>query len=172
MGVEAYFVSGMQLVTCRVVNDEPILADDMHMRLLRHVLNQVKQKQPFQTLAYVFLPTHMHLLLTRGQDVTLDRILHSMRQQFHRGHNELMGVPRKTRVLIWPHRYQAESIPDATTFTQALDFIHYNPVQHGLVDRPEEWLHSSYQTWIERRVYKLGWGWEMPESVKNCKWER
>ena len=171
MNVEQYFVSGIQLVTCQVVNDEPILADDMNVRLLRHVLNEVKQQQPFQALAYAFLPTHMHLLLLREQDITLDRILYSMRQQFHRGHNELMGVPRRTRVLIWPHRYQVEPIPDVATFTQALDFIHNKPVQHGLVERPEDWLHSSYQTWIERRVYKLGWGWEMPESVKNLKWE-
>jgi len=39
-------------------------------------------------------------------------------------------------------------------------------VRHNLADRPEEWLQCSYEAWVERGIYKLGWGWQEPESIK------
>jgi putative transposase len=56
-------------------------------------------------------------------------------------------------------------------FAAVLDYIHYNPVYHGLVARPEEWPHSSYSVWVERKLYKLGWGWQMPQRIKDKHWE-
>jgi putative transposase len=38
---------------------------------------------------------------------------------------------------------------------QVSKFIHLNPVQAGLVDRPEEWKFSSYTDYIGQRKGKL-----------------
>ncbi|MEZ4710565.1 MAG: hypothetical protein R3A44_25410 [Caldilineaceae bacterium] len=44
--------------------------------------------------------------------------------------------------------YAAHKANDVDDFAAMLDYVHYNPVQHGLAQRPEEWLHSSYETWV------------------------
>lgn len=38
---------------------------------------------------------------------------------------------------------------------QRLDYIHYNPVEQGLVEKEEEWLHSSSGDYYETRKGKV-----------------
>jgi len=39
-----------------------------------------------------------------------------------------------------------------------MDYIHYNPVKHGLVHSPENWPHSSFCHYIEKGLYERSWG--------------
>jgi putative transposase len=38
------------------------------------------------------------------------------------------------------------------------DYIHYNPVKHGLVNSPAEWEHSSFKTFVGKGLYAEDWG--------------
>jgi putative transposase len=38
------------------------------------------------------------------------------------------------------------------------DYIHYNPVRHGLVGRADEWNYSSFGRFVEKGVYDRNWG--------------
>lgn len=163
-----YFTPGLTLLTCETVNSENILDGDSKMRLLRAVLNEVRAQHRFRMIAYIFLRNHLHLLLAPGVGVTLDQIVHEMMRCFERDYAALLGMPQVTRV--WRRTYAAHKANDADEFAAMLDYVHYNPVQHGLAQRPEEWLHSSYETWVERGLYELGWGWQEPESVKGRRW--
>jgi putative transposase len=46
-----------------------------------------------------------------------------------------------------------------------MDYIHYNPVKHGLVAKPEDWPHSSYLDCVHRGLYEIAWGWKETESI-------
>lgn len=39
-----------------------------------------------------------------------------------------------------------------------LDYIHYNPVKHGIVDNPFEYEYSSLHEFFERNLYERNWG--------------
>ncbi len=39
-----------------------------------------------------------------------------------------------------------------------LDYIHYNPVKHGLVTCPHLWNYSSFHQWVKQGKYELDWG--------------
>jgi hypothetical protein len=39
-----------------------------------------------------------------------------------------------------------------------LDYIHYNPVKHGLAPCPHAWPASSFSRWVERGLYDSRWG--------------
>jgi len=62
-------------------------------------------------------------------------------------------------------------IRDQEDFNRHVDYIHYNPVKHGYVDRLEDWPRSSYRQWMARGYYELGWGHTEPERVANLSFE-
>lgn len=59
---------------------------------------------------------------------------------------------------IWQRRYWEHTICDANDFARHVDYIHYNPVKHGYVDRAEEWVYSSIHRYIAAGIVPRGWG--------------
>ena len=41
---------------------------------------------------------------------------------------------------VWQPRYWEHAIRDETDFRHHMDYIHYNPVKHGHVTRPGDWV--------------------------------
>jgi hypothetical protein len=39
-----------------------------------------------------------------------------------------------------------------------LDYIHLNPVRHGLVGAARDWPHSTFLSWVSKGIYDLTWG--------------
>jgi len=39
-----------------------------------------------------------------------------------------------------------------------MDYIHYNPVKHGLVSRAAEWPFSSFHPYAKAGAYASDWG--------------
>jgi len=163
-----YFVPGLFFVTSAAIRREPVLAEAPTVHLLRTVLNRVKQRHPFRTLGYVFLPDHMHLLVAPGPGVTLDQVMHGVVRRFSREYLTLLGQPGGQPV--WQVGYDKRNVDTVDAFAAYLDYVHYDPVRHGRAARPEEWLHSSYEAWVERGLYDLGWGWSEPKRIRGTNW--
>ncbi|MEZ4708904.1 MAG: transposase [Caldilineaceae bacterium] len=89
-----YFTPNLTLLTCETVNRENVLDGDSKMRLLRAVLNEVRQQHRFRMIAFVFLRNHLHLLLAPDAGVTLDQIVHEMMRRFERDYASLLGMPQ------------------------------------------------------------------------------
>ena len=47
---------------------------------------------------------------------------------------------------IWQRRFWEHMIHDEADLNVHRDYIHYNPVKHGLVDSPAMWEYSSYNS--------------------------
>ncbi len=164
-----YFTPGCMYVTCTTFGRQAALQDPHAAHLLESVLRELGRRYSFQTVGHVILPEHAHLLLDPGAGATLDRTMRGLFATFERGYLEMMGLPQGAPV--WQRAYRAARVEGLKEFADRLDYIHYNPVYHGLVAHPEEWLQSSYGVWIERKVYKLGWGWVQPENLTGKRWE-
>ncbi|NJN84385.1 MAG: hypothetical protein HC802_20305 [Caldilineaceae bacterium] len=162
------FSGESHLVTCWVVGREPILREATTVHLLRNVLNQVKHRHPFWTWGYVILPDHLHLLLTPKAH-TLGQIVEAILEGFTDDYQQMMGIPGK--MAIWQPGFRSQIAADVDSFATCLDFVHFNPVHHRLVRRPEDWPTSSYPHWVERKLYKLGWGWTIPSRLAKIHWE-
>ena len=48
-----------------------------------------------------------------------------------------------------------------------MDYIHYNPVKHGLVDTPLDWPHSSFHHWMGKGFYEKTWGATKPVNYSG-----
>lgn len=163
-----YFAPGLHFVTGSSVNRERVLDHETKRHLLRSVLNGVKAEHPFSMVGYVFLPDHWHMLIRLQTSGTLDAWVSTVVRRFNRDYRVLVGMPPGTPV--WERRYSHHTVHHEADFANRLDYIHYDPVHHGWVERPEEWFASSYETWVERGVYELGWGWRPPQNILGKNW--
>jgi len=72
---------------------------------------------------------------------------------------------------IWQRRFWEHTIRDDADFAAHLNYIHLNPVHHGLATAPRYWPHSSFLAWVEREAYDITWGSdalpELPEWAKR-----
>jgi putative transposase len=158
-----FFQPGTVFITCWAVNGEGIFAQRPAAHLVRSVLHKVKAKRPFTMLGFVILPDHLHLLIRPEPETTVESVVAALSEQYQRQYARLRGIPGTLEV--WDRHRSFDRVADVARFAQKLDMIHYDPVQHGLVTRPEDWRDSSYGAWVERGLYKLGWGWQKPARL-------
>ena len=64
---------------------------------------------------------------------------------------------------VYDEVYQWDSswehlIKDDRDFAAHLEYIHFNPVRHGLVSAPRDWPHSTFRDWVARGAYDPTWG--------------
>ena len=130
-----------------------IFSADPAVQALRDSLHHVARKHPFTTLAYVLLPDHLHViwrLPPNDDDYPL-----RWRLVKH-------GVSTRLGPGIWQPRYWEHRIRDEADFERHADYIHFNPVKHGLVTNAQVWPHSSLRVYVERGDYAPDWGKESP----------
>ncbi len=67
-----------------------------------------------------------------------------------------MGIPDSATLHpgydFWEHL-----IRDGTDFTRHMDYIHFNPVKHGLAQRPVDWPWSSLHRYIQQGIVPPNW---------------
>ena len=58
---------------------------------------------------------------------------------------------------MWQNRYWEHVVRNEKDFKNHFDYIHYNPVKHGFVSDPIDYLHSSYRYYVEKGYYPGKW---------------
>lgn len=170
MDYRRYYVPNSIVFITQVVDGRaPVFADPAQVILLRSVLHIAQEKHPFQMLAYVFLPDHFHLLIKPARGVTHSQIMLSVKPNFTRAYKKTRAIEGPMR--FWQQRYWDHIIRDERDLQRHLDYIHYNPVKHGCVPRPEDWADSSYRNWQQRGAYPEQWGWSLPDTLQNLQHE-
>jgi len=93
--------------------------------------------------------------------------MHSLKPSFTKAHKREVGIEGSS--TFWQRRFWDHIIRDEADFERRLDYIHYNPMQHGLVKEPEAWVHSSLERWKLKGAHPDGWGSEMPATLREWK---
>jgi putative transposase len=120
-----------------------------HVASLRAAFKYVRIRHFFTVDAIVILPDHLHAVWTLppdDDDFALRWRL--IKTAFSRGLllNEHRSVSRQTKRErgIWQRRYWEHLVRDEADMSRHIDYIHMNPVKHGLVMRLADWPHSSF----------------------------
>jgi putative transposase len=53
---------------------------------------------------------------------------------------------------VWQRRFWEHTVRDERDLQAHVDYIHYNPVKHGIVETVRDWPYSSFH-----RFVRLGW---------------
>ncbi|MBI2381362.1 MAG: transposase [Gammaproteobacteria bacterium] len=150
----------------------PLLAAEDNVELLREAFRAVRAAHPFVLDAVVVLPDHLHCIWTLPPgDADFGRRWRLIKAKFSKGlapvlrpvPNEARSAKRKQ--AVWQHRYWEHVLRDETDFRRHVDYIHYNPVKHGLTSSPAGWPYSSFRRHVEAGVYPADWGRDFVEST-------
>jgi putative transposase len=72
---------------------------------------------------------------------------------------------RKREKGIWQRRYWEHAIRGDADLERHVDYIHFNPVKHGLVKQVRDWSHSSFHRYVEQGILSADWGGNMRDIV-------
>lgn len=59
---------------------------------------------------------------------------------------------------IWQRRFWEHLIRDAADFATHMDYLHFNPVKHGLVAQVTDWPYSTFHRLVTAGVSPADWG--------------
>jgi putative transposase len=59
---------------------------------------------------------------------------------------------------LWQRRYWEHTIRDDADLERHVDYIHFNPVKHGLVSQVRDWPYSTFHRYVERGDLTADWG--------------
>ena len=142
-----------------------ILGTPENIALLRQAFHEVMTNHPFKIEAIVILPDHLHALWTLPDgDADFSTRWRLIKSYFSR-HCQARyqgqvsaSRQRKQEKAVWQRRFWEHQIRDETDYGQHVDYIHYNPVKHGLVNAPIEWEYSSFRRYVKAGLYPADWG--------------
>ena len=72
---------------------------------------------------------------------------------------------------MWQRRFWEHMIRDEKDYETHVNYIHYNPVKHGLVSRAQDWEYSSIKKYIDLGLYDDNWGTNEPVSIAGFEFE-
>ena len=133
-----------------------------HVSALRDAFRAVRIARPFELLAIVVLPDHLHCIwrLPAGDadNATRRRYLKRLFSQRLPRTERLSAqrVRRKERG-IWQRRFWERSLRDDRDVRQHVDYIHYNPVKHRHVQRVADWPWSSFHRYTRLGLLPRDW---------------
>lgn len=125
-------------------------------------LRETRMRLPFVHHGHVLLDDHLHLLISPAPGVEVPRIVGNFKRAATLGLANA-GIVEGTR--LWQRRYYDHIIRDAGDFARHLDYLHFNPVKHGLTTDAGAWRWSSLAAWQARGVYPPGWGRHPPDGL-------
>jgi putative transposase len=133
-----------------------------HIELLRAAFEYTRERHPFITEAIVVLPEHIHAIWTLPEgDCDFSLRWRLIKTVFSRGlpHSEPCSKSRQSKGErgVWQRRYWEHLIRDEADFTQHVDYIHINPVKHGLVMHVADWPHSSFHRYVRAGILPNDW---------------
>jgi putative transposase len=139
--------------------------------LLRQAFRKTLHTQPFQIDAIVILPDHLHAIWTLPSgDRDYPGRWKAIKSSFSRS-LEKSGIPVEKRqdgsALVWQRRYWEHTIRDDDDLNRHIDYIHMNPVKHGLAKRVADWPYSSFHRYVRHGLLPLDWA---SEVISDTTW--
>ena len=141
-------------------NREPLLIE--HIERLRTAFRLCKSRYPFEIDAIVVLPEHLHTIWRLPEnDADFSKRWMVIKRKFSAGLPSRVVSDSKTKKRekgIWQRRFWEHYLRDENDWRRHVDYIHFNPVKHGYVAKPQDWQYSSFNQAIRK-------GWYDPEIV-------
>ncbi|MCG2725470.1 MAG: transposase [Elusimicrobia bacterium] len=104
-----------------------------------------------EIISYCIMPTHFHMILKQktknGIPLFIKKVCDSYTRYFNIKHNR--------KGPLWEGKYKNVLIKTDVQLLHLTRYLHLNPVTSFLINKPEEWKHSSYLEFLNRKERKI-----------------
>ena len=145
---------------------QPILTDDAFRRALHDAILRVRARYPFTVDAWVLLPDHLHAIWTLPAGDAdfgvrwgwIKRLVtRAVAADYERADWQDASRLARRESTIWQRRFWEHQIRNDADYAAHMDYVHFNPVKHGLVGRVADWPHSTFHRLVKAGVYPPDW---------------
>ena len=176
-----YIPGGSYFFTVVTYRRRPILVSPLGRRQLRLAIENVRHIMPFEVVAMVLLPDHLHTVWSLPDgDVNYSLRWRRIKEQFTRGFLEAGGLEAAlsaSRVKhrergIWQRRFWEHTCRDEDDLKRCVDYVHWNPKKHTIVRSIRDYPWSTFHKFVKRGEYPANWGRDDPCAGYNApEWE-
>jgi len=149
-----------------------ILTDAPLRTALRAAIRRMQTQSPFAIDAWVLLPDHLHCIWTLPPgDADFGRrwscikrwVTQAVAADYERSEWRNASRTSRRESTLWQRRFWEHQIRDEADFAAHMDYVHINPVKHGLVSVVADWPHSTFHRLVRDGVYAPDWaGGDLP----------
>ena len=133
-----------------------------HVDALRDAVRDVRRRSPFHIDAWVVLPDHMHCIWTLPpDDEDYSGRWRAIRKSFSK---TIPPTERRSSVRqqrgergIWQRRFWEHTVRNDADYANHMDYVHFNPVKHRLVEHAADWPFSSFHRAVAHGLYPVDW---------------
>ncbi|KAF0199661.1 MAG: hypothetical protein FD166_89 [Bacteroidetes bacterium] len=167
-GYKILETEGAYFLTFQIVGWVDIFTRKVYRDIVIDSLEYCRKNKSLNIFAYVIMSNHIHILAQSGQgDLSgfirdfksytckqfMSEILKSSesRRDWMKLIFEYHGKYKaKQQYQFWTNNNHAELIYSQKFIEQKVNYIHYNPVKNGLVEKPEDYLYSSARNYADK----------------------
>lgn len=132
---------------------------------LGYSFRRAKKNNYFNIKAIVILPEHLHMIMELPEgDADYSTRLRQIKTYFlHQilSTGEPLSKNHRDEYNLWQRRFWEHFIRDEADLEAHVNYIHFNPVKHGLVKQVIDWPYSSFHRYIREGLLPINWGGEM-----------
>jgi putative transposase len=120
--------------TTKTSRGVPSLQSERNAMLLIDVLRSYVAAGKFRIHDFVVMPNHLHVLLTVGRDMTIEKAMQLMKGSFSYRLKKESGYLGE----VWQRGFSEVRIMDRESFSRHREYIANNPTKEGLAATSEE----------------------------------
>lgn|SRR5574344_1616129 len=135
-----------------------------NIELLKQAISNSHKFFDYKIEAICVLDNHIHMILNCKNINEYPKIITSIKYYFSKHINNVgvetptYGYINKGEKGIFQRRYFEHTIVSEEDLNNQINYIHYNPVKHGLVDNVKDWEYSSFHKFVKQDLYEENWG--------------
>lgn len=130
---------GAYFVTTETWQRRKLIIHERVISILLKALMDCRRKGVYQLHDFVIMPDHLHLILTPGKEVSLEKAL----QMIKGGSSHHIGTERPSRFPVWQAGFHEHWIRSAHDYQRCREYVEQNPVKAGLATEAEHYPYGS-----------------------------
>lgn len=138
--------NGYYFITVRTIEGQWFLQPDQYKEILRDIIREKTKKFSYPLVAYSIMNNHYHLIIDVKVAGNLSKFMNEVNGASSRAINKADHVI--DRKIWW--NYFETPINSEKFFYNHLNYIHQNPIKHGL-SKKFGYKFSSYSSWEQKK---------------------
>ena len=161
----AYVPGGSFFFTLVTERRAPIFRSQITRDCLGTALRDCRKRWSFRLDALVLLDDHLHAMWTLPDgDTDYSMRWGFIKKEFTKAWLLADGIEQLRRG-VWQRRFWEHTLRDENDYARHFDYLHYNPVKHGYVERVRDWQYSTFHRWVKQGIYDLNLGFSIHNTL-------
>ncbi len=113
-------------------------------------LLRIKERGFIKFLGFCIMPDHYHLLIKILRNSYLLKYINDIENSFTRFFN----IKFKRKGPLWQSSFRSVKIKTNEQLLHVTRYLHLNPTTSNLVEKPDDWIYSSYKDYLNNITLK------------------